>query len=256
MAIIDRRGVSVSAVDSPVQGDPNPGLAIKAPVVVATTGSNIALSGVQSVDGVTVGNNNERVLVKDQTDQTQNGIYNASTGNWTRAIDCASNSSFTEGTLVVVTQGQTYAGVQFQLTTPNPIVLGTSAILWTAIEFPYSAFEWMVNGGGSTPAVGYADDFIIPFPCTIAGMILVADAPAGSMQADIFLGTTIADYPPNGSITGTDKPTLVAANSAQDYALSGWTRNLPERGLLHFKLLSISGITRWNLTLLVQGAGT
>lgn len=64
-------------------------LGIKAPCLVATTGANILLTGVQAVDGVTVGNNNERVLVKDQTDQTTNGIYIASTGNWVYAQDAA-----------------------------------------------------------------------------------------------------------------------------------------------------------------------
>jgi hypothetical protein len=49
-------------------------VAIKAPCRVATTGANIALAGVQTIDGVTVGGNAERVLVKDQTNQSQNGI--------------------------------------------------------------------------------------------------------------------------------------------------------------------------------------
>jgi hypothetical protein len=38
-------------------------VAIKAPCLVATTGSNITLSGAQTIDGVIVGNNSERVLV-------------------------------------------------------------------------------------------------------------------------------------------------------------------------------------------------
>jgi hypothetical protein len=43
-------------------------VAIKAPCRVATTGANITLAGVQTIDGVTVGGNSERVLVmKDQT---------------------------------------------------------------------------------------------------------------------------------------------------------------------------------------------
>jgi hypothetical protein len=56
-------------------------IAIKAPCLVATTGANVMLAGVQAIDGVTVGNNSERVLVKDQSDQTTNGIYIAQTGN-------------------------------------------------------------------------------------------------------------------------------------------------------------------------------
>ena len=77
MATLDIRGTVVGET----------ALAIKAPCLVATTGSNIALTGVQAIDGVTVGNNSERVLVKDQTTQSQNGIYIASTGPWVLAAD-------------------------------------------------------------------------------------------------------------------------------------------------------------------------
>lgn len=73
-------------------------LALKAPCLVATTGSNITLSGVQTIAGVTVGNNSERVLVKDQTTQSQNGIYIAATGAWVLAADFTSNNNVALGT--------------------------------------------------------------------------------------------------------------------------------------------------------------
>src|SRR6202034_651065 len=111
----------VDASDPPISTSPNPGLAIKAPVLVATTGSNATLSGVQVIDGIIVGNNAERVLVKDQTDQTTNGIYNAATGPWTRTVDASNNSQLTTGTLVVVTAGTVNAGETFRLTAANPI---------------------------------------------------------------------------------------------------------------------------------------
>ncbi|TGP13555.1 hypothetical protein EN877_34035, partial [Mesorhizobium sp. M1D.F.Ca.ET.234.01.1.1] len=55
------------------------------PVRLATT-ANITLYGLQTIDSVLtqVG---DRVLVKDQADQTQNGIYTASEGQWFRAAD-------------------------------------------------------------------------------------------------------------------------------------------------------------------------
>jgi hypothetical protein len=127
MATIDRRGVSVDATDTPIAGDPNPGLAIKAPALVATTG-NITLSGVQAIDGITVGSNAERILVWQQTDATLNGLYNASSGNWTRTIDLATNDQVADGMLVMVTQGSTNANKQFELQTADPITLGTSQL--------------------------------------------------------------------------------------------------------------------------------
>jgi hypothetical protein len=129
MAITDRRGVTVSAVDPPIAGDPNPGLAIKAPCLVATT-ANIVLAGVQTIDGVVVGNSNERVLVWKQTDQTTNGLYNASSGNWTRTIDAATNDQWASGLQLVVSGGATLSGSQFQVTTSDPITLGTSVIVF------------------------------------------------------------------------------------------------------------------------------
>ncbi len=104
-------------------------VAIKAPCLVATTGANITLSGVQMIDGVTVGNNSERVLVKDQTIQSQNGIYIASTGNWVPAADWNNNNNVVTGTLVLAAGGTVNAGILFaQTCADNPIVIGTSNV--------------------------------------------------------------------------------------------------------------------------------
>jgi hypothetical protein len=63
------------------------GLSIKNSVQYATT-TNILLDGsVTTIDGKTV-TTGDRVLVKDQTNKAQNGIYIASTiGAWTRSVD-------------------------------------------------------------------------------------------------------------------------------------------------------------------------
>jgi hypothetical protein len=135
MAITDRRNVTVSSVDPPIAGDPNPGLAWKAPVRAATTGSNIVLSGLQTIDGVVLAAA-DRVLVKDQTDATTNGLYNASTGSWTRTIDAASNDKFTQGLQVLVTSGAVNQNLIFELTSANPVTLGTSALTFLSANVP------------------------------------------------------------------------------------------------------------------------
>lgn len=71
---------------------------IKAPVVVATTG-NIPLSGEQLIGGVNVVEGN-RVLVRAQTDDTENGIYNASGGEWSRSHDWNRADDVINGVLV------------------------------------------------------------------------------------------------------------------------------------------------------------
>lgn len=51
--------------------------------IVAATTTNITLSGTQTIDGVAL-NPGDKVLVKDQTDKTENGIYEVSSGAWSR----------------------------------------------------------------------------------------------------------------------------------------------------------------------------
>ena len=58
--------------------------AIKPPVDVATT-ANITLSGEQTIDGVLT--SGSRVLVKNQSTASQNGIYVSSSGAWSLAAD-------------------------------------------------------------------------------------------------------------------------------------------------------------------------
>ncbi len=89
------------------------GVAFKPPCRLATT-ANITLSGLQTIDGVvTVAN--DRVLVKNQTVEANNGIYTADTGPWVRTPDLNSTRDFTDGTLVLVTHGTVSAGVIYQL---------------------------------------------------------------------------------------------------------------------------------------------
>ena len=103
--------------------------AIKAPVRCATT-ANITLSGFQVTDGVTLasGDENLRVLVKDQTDTTENGIYDANTNAWTRAADFDGNRDVRKGTLIPVNEGTVNADVVYSVTSADDIVIGTSNI--------------------------------------------------------------------------------------------------------------------------------
>lgn len=96
------------------------GLAQKAPVRAATT-ANIALSGLQTVDTVVLADG-DSVLVKDQTDASENGIYVVSTGNWTRRADFDGARDFVKGTKVYVVEGSTNLQKEFYLTTSAPAI--------------------------------------------------------------------------------------------------------------------------------------
>jgi len=101
-------------------------LAIKVPCRAATT-ANITLSGLQTVDGVSLVAD-DRVLVKNQTTASQNGIYLAGTSTWQRSLDFDGTADAAKGTLIGVTDGTVNANSTFELTTANPILIGTSSL--------------------------------------------------------------------------------------------------------------------------------
>lgn len=89
----------------------------KEPVRLATT-ANISLSGLLTIDGV-VSERGDRILVKDQTDATQNGIYTASEGTWRRAPDSAAARSLQRGMKVFIQEG-TQTGQEWVVTSDEP----------------------------------------------------------------------------------------------------------------------------------------
>ena len=105
------------------------GLDVKDSVKVATTG-NITLSGTQTIDGVSVAAD-ERVLCKDQTDASENGIYDCKSGAWARSSDFDSNTEVTSGAFTFVEQGTVNADAGFVLTTDGSITVGTTDLAFT-----------------------------------------------------------------------------------------------------------------------------
>ena len=120
------------------------GLDVKASVHAATT-ANITLSGTQVVDGVSliVG---DRVLVKDQSTGSQNGIYVVASGAWARSADADNNpgGEVTSGMFTFVEEGTVNASTGFVLTTSDPITLGTTALTFTL----FSSSGTLIAGEG------------------------------------------------------------------------------------------------------------
>lgn len=105
------------------------GLDVKDSVKVATT-ANITLSGTQTIDGVAV-SADERVLVKNQSTGSENGIYDCKSGSWARSSDFDANSEVTSGAFVFVEQGTASADAGYVLTTDGTITVGTTALSFT-----------------------------------------------------------------------------------------------------------------------------
>jgi hypothetical protein len=95
-------------------------VALKAPVKAATT-ANITLSGPQTVDGVAL-MTGDRVLVKDQTTASENGVYVVGPAAWSRATDFDSSAEIVHGTIVYVQGGTTNAITMWVVTTAAPAI--------------------------------------------------------------------------------------------------------------------------------------
>lgn len=118
------------------------GLDPKASVRVATT-ENIALTGTPAIDGVgiIVGN---RVLVKNQTTATENGIYIVANGAWSRSTDFDDDQEVTAGVFFFVEEGTANGDAGFVLTTDNQVTIGVSALTFTQ----FSGTGQIIAGSG------------------------------------------------------------------------------------------------------------
>jgi hypothetical protein len=121
------------------------GLDAKDSCRVATT-ANITLSGEQAIDGVTT--TTDRVLVKNQSTASQNGIYVSASGSWARSTDADANAEVTSGLFTFITEGTANGGQGFVLTTDDPITVGTTALAFTQ----FSGIGDLVAGTGLTMA--------------------------------------------------------------------------------------------------------
>lgn len=92
-----------------------------------------ALENGDVVDGVTLATG-DRVLLKDQTAGAENGIYVVvASGAASRSSDADISAEVTSGMFVFVEEGTVNADSGFSLITNNPIVLDTTALVFTQI---------------------------------------------------------------------------------------------------------------------------
>lgn len=110
--------------------------------VRATTTANLTLSGTQTVDGVAL-IAGDRILVKDQTTASANGIYVVAAGAWARSADADATAEVTPGMAVTVEEGTVNGDKVFVLTTNGPITLNTTSLTFTVL-----------GGGGASYTAG------------------------------------------------------------------------------------------------------
>jgi hypothetical protein len=99
----------------------------------AATTANITLSGLQTVDGVVLAVA-DRVLVKDQTTTSQNGVWLAAAGAWSRATDYNTTVEVSNSAVFVL-EGTVNLKSTWVQTSTSPVI-GTDPIVFTAFSGP------------------------------------------------------------------------------------------------------------------------
>ena len=158
------------------------GLDVKASVRVVTTANlgatynnsagTLTNSGTQAaiaIDGVTL-IAQDRVLVKDQTTQAQNGFYKVTTigsgsANWvlTRTPDADAASELTAGAFTFAEEGTLNGDNGYVMSTNGAVTLGTTAITFEQFSGAgqITAGNGLTKNGNTIDAVGTADKITV-----------------------------------------------------------------------------------------------
>jgi hypothetical protein len=135
------------------------GLDVKDSVRAATT-VNITLSGTQTIDGVSLVAS-DRVLVKNQTTGSENGIYVVAASAWTRATDFDNTpgTEVTPGAFAFVEEGTANADSGWVLTNNGTITIGTTALTFSQFSGAgqITAGNGLTKTGNTIDAVGTAN---------------------------------------------------------------------------------------------------
>lgn len=120
-------GVNKDYVDTAIQNALS-GIDGKASVRVVATANVASLSGLQTIDGITLVAN-DRVLLTGQTTASQNGVYVAASTAWSRAVDADATGEITPGAFWFVEEGVSNNKTQWRCNNTGTITLGTTSIV-------------------------------------------------------------------------------------------------------------------------------
>jgi len=201
------------------------------PADMATTAA-IALTGAQTIDGIATGAG-KRVLVKDQADAAQNGVWVTSAGAWTRATDLDAAAEFVSASIYVTAGTVNHATTWMQIA--SMVEVGTSAVTWRKIK-DEAGLQALVDANTrsveelvsavtqkadiSEQTLGHAG-ILVAGPDTLAAKTWLINDPADadSLMTDLVLELTadadvwVRRYTHDGSVTWT--------KSGTDLKLSG-----------------------------------
>ena len=167
------------------------GLKPKAAVIAASIGSNVAIATLNAgdlLDGVTLVAG-DRVLLKDQSDASENGIYviAAAEGDTARAADMNASSEVL-GAYTVIFQGTVNAGYSYVVNVGPSFVLDTDDMPWVPHQAPVNVVGGdMITVSGATISVDLSSTggLVSTNPGNAAGQLSVKlEASTPSLQID------------------------------------------------------------------------
>lgn len=202
------------------------GLDVKGSVRVATTG-DITLSGLQTVDGVSLVAG-DRVLVKNQSIAADNGIYIVvNGGTWTRAADANSDAEVNPGMFTFVEEGTVNADSGWVLTNNATVNLGTTGLAFAQFSGAGSiqAGAGLTKTGNTIDVVGTANRITvnadnIDIASTYAGQTSITTL--GTVTGGTWNATTVGVAYGGTGITSAAQGSVLVANAANTFsALDG-----------------------------------
>ena len=187
-------------VDSVAQG-----LDAKASCRVTTT-ANISLSGTQTIDGIAV-IAGDRILVKDQSTTSQNGIYVVAAGAWSRSTDA---DSWTElvSAFTFVEQGTSQANNGYTCTVAAGGTLDTTAVTW--VQFSGAG---QITAGAGLTKTGNTLDVVTASSARIVVNADNIDLATTGVTATTYAGLAIDTY---GRVTSASTLTTLSGYGITD----------------------------------------
>jgi hypothetical protein len=187
-------------VDNTVQG-----LDAKASCRAGTT-ANITLSGTQTIDGVAV-IAGDRVLVKDQSTASQNGIYVAAASTWARSTDADTWDELVHA-YVFVESGTANANNGFVCTVAAGGTLGSTAVTW--VQFSGAG---QITAGAGLTKTGNTLDVGTASSSRIVVNSDNIDLATTAVTAGTYQSMTVDAY---GRVTAGTNPTTIAGYNITD----------------------------------------
>jgi hypothetical protein len=194
-------------------------------VKAATVGANINLAAApNTLDGITLAVG-DRILVKDQSPNTLNGIYRVTTlgtgsnGTWTRTGDFNDWRTITSGALTFVEQGAISGNIFYYIPGGEPnVTVGSTAItfanLYTLIDT--TAPLQSVTNYGNTTTNGITISNAVQSGSSTSGALIVTGG--AGIGGNLYVGGNLVV---TGNITTTNYETINQTEYANSIIASG-----------------------------------